>query len=798
MKFESFLCAASLALGIGCAQAQMIAKPQVKSTEKIDIQSIDRLKPRTKPIQTEGVSAYSDAMWKTRRSIVGALSSTAISATARIALKPKHLVAKPTKTDYTPGLVRNVVIVKFADGARVREENSSAQRRARTDAPTVNARLDSLKPQQVQFDDYDRHLLTRVNLTTQQASSEMAQVRALLKARKVKHWHKVFEIDDDTLAKFRMTAESKKRQQSSDLSNYYAFQLPEGDQGETLVDELNRFKIVEIAYLPPIPEDADIAPPTPSFQAKQSYLNPAPTGIDAKYAWTVTGGKGSFIKIIDVESGVNANHEDLPSLFVIDGRLDDDDSRQHGTAVLSVMMGLDDGVGITGIVPQASGGMLTVNRDLGIAYKQNVAEAILFAAMQLSVGDVIVIEQHSRGPGNDGDCTACITGKPRSQCGYIAMEYWNDIFDAINAATGAGAIVVEAAGNGEMNLDNARYKDRFDRNVRNSGAILVGASDSTSRTPTCLSNFGSRVDLQGWGDNVASAGYGDPTSMKVNGNDDNQWYTDDFSGTSSATPIVAGAVAAIQGVQVANLNPPLDWFKMADLLKKTGTPQGGGKNIGPQPDLKAAIAQLPPPTKADAVYRTTIQLASTMVDADREVSGFVGDRTRTLGEEADLGAIERLALAERSDRPCYMRVEKADIIANSILKPHAELDICGDKEPTDRSLVYVPLLTTSHDTFLRGVSVCNSKTGNSTRLKGVKVYRVTVEDDGSMSMISNPTTFDRPNCDGNWKTPAMCPTGSVATKFIVHIRPDGNDEVITGLSLKCKAVQVTKTCISNC
>lgn len=32
---------------------------------------------------------------------------------------------------------------------------------------------------------------------------------------------------------------------------------------------------------------------------------------------------------------------------------------------------------------------------------------------------------------------------------------------------------------------------------------------------------------------------------------------------------------------------------------------------------------------------------------------------------------------------------------------------------------------------------------------------------------------------------------------IVHIRPDGNDEVFTGLSLKCKEVKVTKTCVSG-
>jgi hypothetical protein len=83
-------------------------------------------------------------------------------------------------------------------------------------------------------------------------------------------------------------------------------------------------------------------------------------------------------------------------------------------------------------------------------------------------------------------------------------------------------------------------------------------------------------------------------------------------------------------------------------------------------------------------------------------------------------------------------------------------------------------------------------------LKGVKVYRTRIEDDGSFSMISNPTTLDRPNCDDNWREPAMCPSGTVATDLVVHIRPDGKKDVFTGLSLKCRKVEVTRTCVSGC
>ena len=47
-----------------------------------------------------------------------------------------------------------------------------------------------------------------------------------------------------------------------------------------------------------------------------------------------------------------------------------------------------------------------------------------------------------------------------------------------------------------------------------------------------------RVDLQGWGERVCSTGYGD---YELVGGDSNQAYTADFAGTSSASPLVAGA-----------------------------------------------------------------------------------------------------------------------------------------------------------------------------------------------------------------------------------------------------------------
>jgi hypothetical protein len=89
-------------------------------------------------------------------------------------------------------------------------------------------------------------------------------------------------------------------------------------------------------------------------------------------------------------------------------------------------------------------------------------------------------------------------------------------------------------------------------------------------------------------------GYGNGESQRIGGDDQRQWYTTDFGGTSSAAPIVAGAAAVIQGVSLAQNGTPLGPKSVRDLLVSTGTPQGSPAlgNIGPLPNLRAALDQL--------------------------------------------------------------------------------------------------------------------------------------------------------------------------------------------------------------
>src|SRR5262249_21855801 len=176
--------------------------------------------------------------------------------------------------------------------------------------------------------------------------------------------------------------------------------------------------------------------------------------------------------------------------------------------------GKDNGLGMTGIAPD-------VEKIVVAAIGRNeVATAIDRAAQRLRPGDVLLIELQGAGPEHK----------------WIPVEYWRDVYDAIRVATDRGVIVVEAAGNGNADLDARVYRGAFDPAARDSGAIVVGAGGPpragfVDRARLDFSNYGKRVNVQGWGRKVATLDYGD---LQRCGDGVDRHYTGEFSGTSSA------------------------------------------------------------------------------------------------------------------------------------------------------------------------------------------------------------------------------------------------------------------------
>lgn len=330
--------------------------------------------------------------------------------------------------------------------------------------------------------------------------------------------------------------------------------------------------------------DGDSCPiTTPSYEQYQGYVGPAPHGIDAPAAWR-RGVRGQGVWFADVEGGWNARHEDLPGdriTHVAGQPMTDPMWRQHGTAVLGEVVGRDNGKGVVGLAPEVDRVFTSSIRGLA------VADALDAAAERLRAGDVLLIELQGAGP----------RGR------FLPVEFWNDNFDAIQAATRRGVVVIEAAGNGGEDLDRKAYKGKLSRPGRDSGAILVGAGAParvgyTDRARLDFSNYGSRVDVQGWGRKVTTLDYGD--LQRCDGPGDRH-YTDEFSGTSSASPIVAGAAVLVESWARQHRGAPLPPDVVRELLARTGTPQTSGiggsaagelQQIGPRPDLERALSAL--------------------------------------------------------------------------------------------------------------------------------------------------------------------------------------------------------------
>lgn len=335
----------------------------------------------------------------------------------------------------------------------------------------------------------------------------------------------------------------------------------------------------------------------PDYVPDQGYLGPQNAnnnGIDAEYSWTVPGGSGEGITIYDIEYNWNPSHVDWTKevkLIIEEGNtIDDpwDDAGGHGTAVLGEMVSGDNDFGVKGISFDANPAIAPEHTWW---YGNARAWAITLATVDAKAGDVILLEMQT---------SACGDGE------YGPAE-WNDsVFEATEIAVANGITVVAAAGNGDVNLDHHSCERKFDRSFRDSGAIIVGAGGSgaeycnTNREKMYYSSYGSRVDVQGWGECVYTTGYGDLYSNPNAENNKNQWYTDSFSGTSSASPFVAGVVANIQGIATKAFGAPLEPREVRDLLKQTGTPQAGydtDMNIGPLVNLKSAIQEMFHPSK---------------------------------------------------------------------------------------------------------------------------------------------------------------------------------------------------------
>ena len=301
------------------------------------------------------------------------------------------------------------IIVKFKEGSGLTASNGHLQSSTGTDAAAVESALDRLgiAPSDLR----PLHTRPRSELESERLRAQAASGGAL-----------------------------------ADLTLYYVVSAPSSRAG-TFLEQLAGVPGVEFVEPEPIPAPppVDLAPPTSDLTSQQQYRAAPPLGIGA-LSFTQPGANGANTRIVDIEYSWVLAHEDLelPAAVNIDPSPAWDpfpsDQGSHGTAVLGELAGKVNGYGIIGIVPMTD---VRIAPAATLAYGYNLPRAISLATAALAPGDVILLEQQM------------------SVCGttsYGPVEWSQSVYDAIATATALGISVVEAAGNGAVNLDGSSWR----------------------------------------------------------------------------------------------------------------------------------------------------------------------------------------------------------------------------------------------------------------------------------------------------------------------------------------------------
>lgn len=286
------------------------------------------------------------------------------------------------------------------------------------------------------------------------------------------------------------------------------------------------------------------------YSSQWALNNTSSYHINIERAWAITKGNPN-IKVAILDDGVELTHPDLQANITLGYDSTDDTpgrrdgspwaNNSHGTAVAGIVGAVDNTVGVIGVAPMCKIVPIRIacDEDDDGAWDntniQRIAEGIRYAWQTAQV-DVL---NNSWGGGT----------------------YSSVLVNAINNAVtygrnGKGCVVVFGSGND--------FSSSVSYPAHLNNVIAVGSCQSRGLRST-YSNYGTELDVVAPGgniyttDRVGSAGY----------NSGGDYYAN-FSGTSAATPHVAGVAALM-----LSANPDLATDQVAMMIESTA------QKIGP-------------------------------------------------------------------------------------------------------------------------------------------------------------------------------------------------------------------------
>jgi thermitase len=250
------------------------------------------------------------------------------------------------------------------------------------------------------------------------------------------------------------------------------------------------------------------------------------------------------VRIAILDTGVEAEHEDLRGAYVSLRPEYDYDKMGHGTHCAGIAAAVsNNGIGIASFAPSASFVEVTsvkVLSDQGWGTQEDIIKGIIFAA------------------DNGADVISMSLGGPSDDATQAAYE------EAVRYANRKGAIVVVAAGNSD---ENAKYYAPANVN----GVITVAALSNTLNK----ADFSNTVEDLKMG--IAAPGV-DIYSTFIK----NEYKY--LSGTSMATPYAAGLLGMMKWIK-----PDLTTEEAYEILHDTGLNTVAGKKTGRLIQAKACL-----------------------------------------------------------------------------------------------------------------------------------------------------------------------------------------------------------------